>query len=919
MFDYEHLDMAEEEPAPKAPSLPEEESAPKAPSLPEEEPAPKAPSLPEEEPAPKAPSLPEEEPAPKAPSLPEEKPRLRGSGDFRTLPRAAWERLHGRFQQASSQIDEQASGLEAKIVKTEKEFRSKVSLTEPDEASLRSLVEDMSLRVASFVTRVDHEEEQRRTVSERRRKATDAVSNASLSFAEFLGRPEPVGGDSSRGLRVARSRTDCGEAIQMVDCDEYLVVVTGEFRLQKGEEELIVREGEGIFLEAGEKVLWKWDHLVQFITIHLPERKGRQGMVDCGVQAPEEKSLWATKLEPGRAKSREELKRGEMGYLKMPAEQESRRSGESVDTTDIKEASESAPSETDVSARAEIANSTSPSGDMNRIKSLSAFEQLVDNTERLRLREEMEERAVDRPARYGARHLNTPVVIVSSEINPWSKTGGLAMVASSYAYEFAIRGHRTMAVSPRYANYEGCKRVGSTKAWLAGQEHELVYYHQRQDFGNGRGCDYVFVDHSCFHRPQGLYGEPTGGEYPDNCFRFSLLCIAAAEAPLVLNLGGSIYGQEVCFIANDWQTGMLPVYLLYKYKRNRTFLKARCMMVLHNLGYQGKYRMSHYPMDRFFGLPDVAAKDLQGEDMHFGEDCINLLGGGVRVADRVLTVSPNYAFEIQTPEGGHGLHTSLREKASRKRVMGILNGISDEWNPLTDPHIVMRFGKDNFEEGKRCCKAELQRQLGLLEDPSLCLIGFCGRLCYQKGIHLIMESLPWLMRDEGNGVNGYVQIALMGKGDMKYESQLRAAEESYRGRVCAFVGFDPIIEHRMMAACDILLMPSQYEPCGLPQMYAQQYATLPVVHETGGLKDSVRGLWSSEHDKKHATGFMFDGFDPNKLKERLYQAMDIFRHKKPLWRQMQMNAIKCDYYWPQAIDEYERNIDQVMEDDPCCW
>eukprot|EP00435_Cladocopium_sp_Y103_P011193 s273_g2.t3 len=185
--------------------------------------------------------------------------------------------------------------------------------------------------------------------------------------------------------------------------------------------------------------------------------------------------------------------------------------------------------------------------------------------------------------------------------------------------------------------------------------------------------------------------------------------------------------------------------------------------------------------------------------------------------------------------GGHGLHTDLREKASKRRVMGILNGISDEWNPSTDPHIVMRFGRENFEEGKRCCKAELQRQLGLLEDDGETKNGLRRRSICQEA--MTKECLPWLMRNEGNGVNGFVQVAMMGKGEVKYERELRKAEEQYPGRVCAFVGFDPIIEHRMMAGCDILLMPSQYEPCGLPQMYAQQYATLPVVHETGGLKE----------------------------------------------------------------------------------
>eukprot|EP00435_Cladocopium_sp_Y103_P064386 s800_g26.t1 len=466
-----------------------------------------------------------------------------------------------------------------------------VSLSAPAQESLRSLVGDMVSRVDSIKARVDAKEQDRPHA--RRRQATDAVSHASLSFAEFLGKPEPLlidGVDGSRGLRVARSRTDCGEAIQMVDCDEYLVVVTGEFRLDKAGEQITIREGEGIFLEAGEKVNWAWDSVVQFITILLPERHQRRAVSDAGVQtevpkSPSDSSVTKTAarsvLKPPGGKFGDI---GQAGYMRMPPQPGSR-SGESADTTDNKEASESTPcSETDGHSHGghgRVASATSspppePAGicELTRGASLSAFEQLADNAEKLRLRQEMEERDIERPARYGARHLNTPVVIVSSELNPWSKTGGLAMVVGSYAYEFAVRGHRTMAISPRYGDFQNCQRVGATKVWLAGQEHEVQYYHQRQDFGNGRGCDYIFVDHDCFHRPQGLYGDPAGGEYPDNCFRFSLLCIAATEAPLVLNLGGSVYGQEVCFIANDWQTGMLPVYLYYKYKRNRTYQKA---------------------------------------------------------------------------------------------------------------------------------------------------------------------------------------------------------------------------------------------------------------------------------------------------------------------------------------------------------
>lgn len=552
--------------------------------------------------------------------------------------------------------------------------------------------------------------------------------------------------------------------------------------------------------------------------------------------------------------------------------------------------------------------------DMNRLTSLSTFEQLLDTEELLKLRQE-----IDRPARYGARHLSTPIVVVSSEINPWSKTGGLAMVASSYAYEFAIRGHRTMAVAPYYEEYRDCQKVGSAKVWLNGQENVVHYYLHRQDFGEGKGCDYIFVDHPSYRRSEGLYGDPSrGGEYNDNCFRFTLLSLAAAEAPLVLNLGGSVYGQEVCFISNDWQTGMLPVYLLYKYKRNRTYQKARCIMVLHNLGYQGKYQKSQLPIEEFFGLPPEAAAVMSGEDPRFGHDCINLLGAGIKLADSVLTVSPNYSREIQTSGGGAGLDALLREKAYDKRFLGILNGISDEWNPMLDPHIAMAYGEENFEEGKHLCKAALQRELGLVEDPDLCLIGFCGRLCHQKGIHLILESLPWLMHNEGNNVNGFAQVVFMGKGEPSFENKLREVDSHYPGRVCSYVGFDPHLEHRMLAGCDILLMPSQYEPCGLPQMYAQQYATLPVVHETGGLKDSVKGLWDLQRDASIATGFLFEGFSGDNFKERLYGAMHIFHFRKALWQQLQGNAIREDFYWPQAIDEYEKVIDKVMESAPCC-
>jgi len=559
-------------------------------------------------------------------------------------------------------------------------------------------------------------------------------------------------------------------------------------------------------------------------------------------------------------------------------------------------------------------------GGMARVASLSAFEQLLEPDEVAALRAQMEEasEAQDRPARYGARHLSTNIVVVSSEVNPWSKTGGLGMVASSYAQEFAMRGHRTMAVCPRYDDYKHAEYCGFAKIWLDGRENEVKYFHLRQEYGGGRGCDFIFVEHDCFHRPAGLYCDTdTGKEYEDNLFRFALLSIAATEAPLILSLGGSTYGQDCLFIANDWQTSLVPVYLLYKYRLNGTYNSARSILVIHNLGYQGKYRKRRFPVDSHLGLPAEAISDLQGEDLNMGVDCLNLLQAGVKTCDRVLTVSPNYCNEIQSPEGGFGMHEVLRAKGAMLRMGGILNGISDEWSPVTDRSIPRNFGPKDFMEAKAFCKQKLQEELGLHQDANLCLLGFCGRLCYQKGIHLITSILGWLLQDQGNGVNGRVQVIMMGKGDQEYARQIQQAESMNKGRVCGYVGFDPNVEHRMMAGCDLILMPSQYEPCGLPQMYAQQYASLPVVHETGGLKDSVQGLWDVARDRETATGFLFSPFEENSLKERLYQAMNIFQHDKDVFRQMQTNAVRSDFYWPRALDEYEKHIDWTLEAPPC--
>mmetsp|Transcript_104555 Transcript_104555/g.312262 ORF Transcript_104555/g.312262 Transcript_104555/m.312262 type:complete len:765 (-) Transcript_104555:50-2344(-) len=753
-------------------------------------------------------------------------------------------------------------------------------------------------------------------------QAVDVLTRPGLSIAEYFGAAST--GEARLSACLASVAGPCVQAYQTPEFDQYIMVVSGRLHVACGGSTVALAQGEGISLPAGQRVLWKWPEPCQYVIICLPDQPSRLHSGDkAGLSPPPahpEKPAAMSRpfAQPKRRPSpfsspalQHSLGAAPPGRTLASLECSAWHPGtQSMAPTEDPNLASEAATETEGTSNTPMVFRSSPDCPPGFLETarMSAFEQAPDVDGLL---------VEERPARYGARHLSTPVVIVASELHPWSKTGGLAMVTSAYAFEFAVRGHRTLVVSPRYGEFGQCQYVGCANVWLDGQQHEVRYFHQRQEFGAGKGCDYIFVDHHSFRRA-GVYGDPVrGGEYEDNLFRFALLSVAAAEAPLVLELGGSAYGQEVCFVANDWQAGLLPVYLFYKYKRNRTYRKARCIVVLHNLGYQGRFRKSAYPVDRFLGLPLEAENELQCDDAHLGRDCINLIAAGIQLADRVLTVSPSYAKEIQTPEGGFGLDAILREKAISLRLAGILNGISDEWCPLRDPHIARRYGPSDFVEGKSRCKAALQQELGLTRDPNAALVGFCGRLCSQKGVQLVTSIVHWLMHDEGSGVSGRAQVVLMGRGDPGYERQLRGAEAAHPGRVCGYVGFDPAIEHRMMAGCDLLLMPSQYEPCGLPQMYAQQYGTIPVAHQTGGIQDSVRDLADEVRDRHAATGFLFAGLDAGRFRERLSAALDTFFNKKALFQQMQANAMQCSFYWPRAIDEYERHIDFTMEDSPC--
>ena len=557
-------------------------------------------------------------------------------------------------------------------------------------------------------------------------------------------------------------------------------------------------------------------------------------------------------------------------------------------------------SERDVSVAAVASDTVSPSAGEVLDSSESALE--------------LDEGGDAADADWGTADVQRSIVFVTSEVSPWSKTGGLADVAGALPVALAKRGHRVMVVAPRYLNfgpqdrlYDGafdtqCRiRVG-----CFGGNHEVGYFHQFKD-----GVDYVFVDHGCFHRPGGLYGDQSGA-YGDNMFRFTLLSHAACEAPLVLPLGGFTYGQKVIFLANDWHASLVPPLIASKYRVHGVYREARCIFQIHNLLHQGVEPIRIYPA---LGLPAewggalkwVYPEHMRKHALDTGET-VNLLKGAVVTADRVMTVSSNYAHEITTPEGGCGLDAVLCSRASK--LDGVVNGIDlQEWNPRSDAHLPATYSLADLS-GKAVCKAALQKELGLPVRPDVPLIGFIGRLDWQKGPELIQEAFHSLMQQD-------VQVVMLGAGRWDLQDFLKWAEAHHRDKFRGWVGFNVGVSHRITAGADILLMPSKFEPCGLNQLYAMRYGTVPVVHATGGLKDTVQHYnHAAPAGPELGTGFLFWPANGGAMMGALNAATRLYREQPDRWRLLQENGMRRDASWGLVATRYEQIFSWAMMDPP---
>jgi len=472
------------------------------------------------------------------------------------------------------------------------------------------------------------------------------------------------------------------------------------------------------------------------------------------------------------------------------------------------------------------------------------------------------------------------VLSAVSEIFPLVKTGGLADVAGALPLALAEDGVDVTSLVPGYPAV--MKSLESVQEVLT--EPDLFGGKVRVLSGRSSGLDLFVIDAPhLFDRSGGLYLGPDGRDWPDNAFRFGALGWMAARIA-----GGQIPALLPDVLhCHDWQPSLALAYLAYGGGR-----RCPSVVTVHNLAYQGQFPAGLLHALR---LPPHSFH-IDGVE-YYG--AIGFLKAGLRFADRITTVSPTYAREIQTPEHGFGMDGLLRTRADV--LSGITNGIdTDVWNPLSDTHIPVSYGRTNPER-RSGNKAELQRRSGLEHDPSALLFGVVSRLVSQKGIDLIADVTPLL-------VEHGAQLALLGTGDAELESRLAALSLQYPGRIACIIGYDEDLAHLIQASVDALLVPSRSEPCGLTQLCALRYGAIPVVGKVGGLADTVADTLESEEP----TGFHFSPITAPAFETVLRRVFSAWLDKQ-FWRRLQLNAMRTDVSWRKSAEQYARLFSGLLQ------
>lgn len=493
-----------------------------------------------------------------------------------------------------------------------------------------------------------------------------------------------------------------------------------------------------------------------------------------------------------------------------------------------------------------------------------------------------------RPEVKQSRRLN--LLVASSEAIPYAKTGGLADVAGALPREFAKLGHDVILLLPRYREVGQSGRtfrpivtlpIHTPQGVVSGViEEDLVPVDGRPDGVRV----WTIANDAYFDRP-GLYGE-NGRDYPDNLDRFVFYCRAIIETMVYLQRERQ-WRTDLLHL-HDWQTSLCAVYLKSGDEARIPVNSVKTVLTLHNIGYQGLF-----PGDEF-AKTGLAPSWFSPNGLEF-YGSVNLLKGGIVCSDYLTTVSPTYAKEILTPKGGMGLDGVLRNRQTQ--FEGILNGIDvDLWNPGTDPYLPASYTASN-RKNKAVCKQALRREFQL-SDQQGPLLSVIGRMVPQKGFDLIEQAIPKLMTLG-------LQLVILGTGEPATEERFKALQERYPERIGLRIGFDEGLAHRIEAGADMFLMPSQYEPCGLSQLYSLRYGTIPIVRNTGGLADTVVPFSSRKPNPERATGFHIQQHTAESLIAAVGEALPVFQGID-LWNRLVENAMSVDVSWAHSAKAYDR-------------
>lgn len=469
------------------------------------------------------------------------------------------------------------------------------------------------------------------------------------------------------------------------------------------------------------------------------------------------------------------------------------------------------------------------------------------------------------------------IVFASAECAPFVKTGGLGDVAGSLPAALVRAGAEVIVVVPKYATIKD--------EYKAQMEHFADFYVSlgwRNEYCGLEklehdGVTYMFIDNERYFARDYPYGFFDDGE------RFAFFSKAITESLQHLPAG---FECDILH-CNDWQTALAPVFLREFYQGLPLYDRVKTVFSIHNVAFQGQF--SDTVMEDILGVAHIPAAASQ---LRCDACSINYMLGALRYADAITTVSPTYANEIQTPEFGEGLDGVLRERSYA--LQGILNGIDVAgFDPATDKRIAANYTVDD-RSGKAVCKAKLQEELGLEVRDDRPLMVMVTRLTRQKGMDLVMYALDRIL-------SGGVQVAVLGTGDRDYEDGLRYFQDKYPGTMAARIEFDPALSQRMYAAADMFLMPSKFEPCGLSQIIAMRYGTLPIVRETGGLKDTVQPY---NEFTGEGTGFSFSNFNGDEMGDAVFRAARLFWDNRDAWNQLVTQAMSQDFSWTRSADKY---------------